>query len=164
MVAPNASYFTPKGSTLQWITNLHRALYRGTRGLIGHTVFQRAETGAGWLLRPMKVLLLTTVGRKSGQARTVPLPYFEYDGRRIIVGSFAGGARHPAWFHNLRATPEVELQVGWRSLRARGVVLQGDDRDRMWQRLVADWPRYQLYQDGTDRTIPLVELVSVTGP
>jgi deazaflavin-dependent oxidoreductase (nitroreductase family) len=151
-------YFTPTGKTLERITKIHRALYRATGGLLGATVFQRAEAGDRWPLRPMRILLLTTVGRKSGQARTVPLPYFEYDGRTLVVASFAGGAKDPAWLLNLRDHPEVELQIGRRRGAAHAAVLDDGDRASLWPRLVADWPRYQLYQDGTARTIPLVEL------
>jgi F420H(2)-dependent quinone reductase len=151
-------YFTPSGKTLAWITKVHRALYRGTGGLVGATVFQRAEAGDRWPLRPMRILLLTTRGRKSGQLRTVPLPYFEYDGRTLVVASFAGNAKDPAWLLNLRDEPEVELQIGRQRGGARATVLDDGDRASVWPRLVADWPRYQLYQEGTPRTIPLVEL------
>jgi deazaflavin-dependent oxidoreductase (nitroreductase family) len=151
-------YFTPTGKTLSWITKVHRALYRGTGGLIGSTVFQRAEAGDRWPLRPMRILLLTTTGRKSGQPRTVPLPYFEYDGRTLVVASFAGGDKDPAWLLNLRDRPEVDLQIGRRRSAALATILDDVSRARVWPKLVADWPRYQVYQDGTPRTIPLVEL------
>jgi deazaflavin-dependent oxidoreductase (nitroreductase family) len=151
-------YFTPTGKTLAWITKVHRALYRGTGGLIGSTVFQRAEAGDRWPLKAMHVLLLTTRGRKSGQPRTVPLPYFEYDGRMLVVGSFAGNDKDPAWLLNLRERADVELQIGRRRGAARATVLDDDARAHVWPQLATDWPRYQLYQDGTKRTIPLVEL------
>jgi F420H(2)-dependent quinone reductase len=151
-------YFTPTGKTLAFITRVHRAIYRATGGRLGATIFQRAEAGDRWPLRPMRVLLLTTHGRKSGQPRTVPLPYFEYDGRIVVVASFAGGEKHPAWFLNLRDRPEVELQVGRRRGAGEAAILDERDRASLWPRLVADWPRYGLYQDGTARTIPLVEL------
>lgn len=151
-------YFTPKGKTLEWITKIHRALYRATGGILGSTVFQRAEAGDRWPLRPMKILLLTTRGRKTGQPRTVPLPYFEYDGRVLVVASFAGGPKDPAWLLNLRDTPDVTLQIGRRAGAARARVLDDAERARLWPRLVADWPRYGLYQESTPRTIPLVEL------
>lgn len=155
----NRHYLTPTGRALAWITRIHRALYTMTFGLVGHTVFQRAERGAGWVLRPMKVLLLTTTGRTTGLARTVPLPYFEYDGRTFIVASFAGGDRHPAWFLNLRANPDVRVRRGTRKLAARAAPLEGEERARYWDRLAGDWPRYGVYQAQTAREIPLVELV-----
>ena len=155
----NRRYLTPKGRALEWITKIHRGLYEMSFGLVGHTVFQRAESGAGWLLRPMKVLLLTTTGRTTGLARTVPLPYFEYDGRTFIVASFAGGDRHPAWFLNLRESPEVHIRRGSKKLAARAAPLAGEERARYWERLAGDWPRYGLYQAQTAREIPLVEIV-----
>lgn len=156
---PNRSYLTPKGKALAWITKLHRGVYAMSFGLLGHTVFQRAEKGAGFFLRPMNVLLLTTIGRTTGIARTVPLPYFEYDGRTFIVGSFAGGEKHPAWFLNLRAKPEVRVQKGTKKLSMRAVPLEGDERAKYWARLTDDWPRYGIYQAATPREIPLVEIV-----
>lgn len=162
MIAPkreaNRSYLTPKGNALAWITKIHRGLYTMSFGLLGHTVFQRAEKGAGFFLRPMSVLLLTTTGRTTGLARTVPLPYFEYDGRTFIVGSFAGGEKHPAWFLNVRANPDVRVQRGTKKRAARAVPLEGEERARYWERLSNDWPRYRRYQEGTSREIPLVEI------
>ena len=155
----NRSYLTPKGRTLAWITAVHRALYRMTFGVLGGTVAQRAEKGVGWLVRPMHVLLLTTTGRKSGVARTVPLPYFAYDGRTFLVGSFAGGEHHPAWFLNLQNQPAVRVQMGHRKRAGRAVTLVGQERARYWQRLSDDWPRYRGYQASTSREIPLVEIV-----
>jgi len=151
---------TPRGQALAWITRVHRSLYAMSFGLVGHTVFQRAEKGAGLFLRPMRVLLLTTTGRVTGLPRTVPLPYFEYDGRTFIVGSFAGGDRHPAWFLNLRDRPEVRVQRATKKSTARAAALAGEDRTRYWNRLADDWPRYRLYQAGTSREIPLVEIVT----
>jgi deazaflavin-dependent oxidoreductase (nitroreductase family) len=154
----NRSYFTPSGRLLTWITKIHRGVYRATFGVLGATVPQRAEAGAGWLLRPLSMLLLTTTGRRSGMRRTVPLPYYSYDGRTFLVASFAGGDKHPAWYLNLADQPEVEVQIRWRKLKLHAVTLSGDERARYWQMLVDDWPRYRIYQAGTQRTIPLVEL------
>lgn len=155
----NKSYLTPKGKALQWITRIHRKLYTASGGIVGAHVFQMAEKGSKYPLRMMRVLLLTTTGRKSGLERTVPLPYFEYDGRILLVGSFAGGAKHPAWYHNLKAKPEVRIHQGRQRYSARAVPLDGDTYDRYWNRLAGDWPRYQIYQDGTPRKIPLVEII-----
>ena len=155
---PRRDYFTPQGKTLEWITRVHRGLYRATGGLLGATVFQRAEPGDRWPLRLIQILLLTTTGRKTGLARTTPLPYFVYEGRVLVVGSYAGGDRHPAWFHNLRANPEVQVQIRRRRAAATAHELVGAARDHYWTRLVRDWPRYGLYQQQTERTIPLVEV------
>jgi F420H(2)-dependent quinone reductase len=155
----NRSYLTPRGKALEWITGAHRTLYRLTGGLLGQTVLQLGERGYGSLLRRMNVLLLTTRGRTSGLLRTVPLPYYTYDGRDLLAASFSGSDRHPAWYLNLVDTPEVGVQRGRRRYRARAVPLEGDERERYWARFADDWPRYRVYQQGTSRTIPLVELV-----
>jgi deazaflavin-dependent oxidoreductase (nitroreductase family) len=161
-VKATRAYFTPKGKLLAFITRAHRALYRASRGIVGGTLYVMGEKGSGTLLRPMHVLLLTTTGHKSGEPRTVPLPYFEWDGRTFIVGSFAGGDAHPAWFKNAVAKPEVEMQIGGDTRRARALPLEGEERERYWSRLVAEWPRYGVYQTKTSRRIPLVELAPLT--
>jgi deazaflavin-dependent oxidoreductase (nitroreductase family) len=153
------SYFTPKGKALSWITKTHLSLYRRTGGLLGAALPQLGEPGTGVVVRAMRVLLLTTVGNKSGQKRTVPLPYFEYEGKILVVGSFAGNERHPAWYTNLAVTPAVEVQMGRRRFSARAVPLEGEERTRLWGKLAAEWQRYSVYQSGTERTIPLVALI-----
>ena len=124
-------------------------------------MFQVAEKGYGFPIRPMRILLLTTTGRRSGIERTAPLPYFDYDNRTFVVASFAGGAKNPAWYHNLEASPIVGVHRGLRKYQARAIAVQGPDRASYWQRLVDDWPRYGVYQAGTERSIPLVELTRI---
>ena len=153
-------YLTPSGKTLEWITKVHRSLYRLTGGVLGSVVPNRSEPGSRWPVRAMRILLLTTTGRKSGQQRTVPLPYFVYDDRVLLVASFAGGEKHPAWLLNLRDQPAVDVQIGGDRRRAQAVELSGAERDGLWMRLTRDWPRYAVYQQGTARQIPLVELRS----
>jgi F420H(2)-dependent quinone reductase len=162
--APRRSYLTPKGKTLAWITRIHRRLYTLTGGLLGATLVQRGEIGDRFPLRTMRVMLLTTIGRSSGEPRTVPLPYFSYDGRTFVIASFAGGEKHPLWFLNLRAHPAVTVQIGRHRAPAHAVELAGAERAAIWDRLTVDWPRYHLYQSGTSRTIPLVELILDSGP
>ena len=152
------SYFTPTPRMLEWITRIHRGAYRATGGILGSTLFQFAEEGRGFLLRPMSMLLLTTTGRKSGSPRTVPLPYFVYDGRTFLVASYAGGHKHPAWYLNLAEHPDVSVQIRWTKRRCRAITLPDSERAAFWPRLTSDWPRYALYQAGTPRQIPLVEL------
>jgi deazaflavin-dependent oxidoreductase (nitroreductase family) len=104
------------------------------------------------------VLLLETIGRKSGKKRTTPLLYLP-DGRNtVIVASKGGAAKHPAWWLNLRANPETAVQVGPRTLEMRAEETTGEDRERLWRRLVAMYPGYADYQRRTDREIPVVRL------
>ena len=152
-------YFTPSGRTLAWITRAHLWLYERTGGRVGAALPQLGEGRSRLPLRLMRVLLLTTRGKKTGLSRTVPLPYFVLEGRDVLVASFAGGDQNPAWFGNLCATPEVTVHRGREVFPARAVPLEGADRDRLWQLLVAEWPRYATYQQKTSREIPLVELI-----
>jgi deazaflavin-dependent oxidoreductase (nitroreductase family) len=144
---------------LAWITSVHRGLYRATAGLVGSSLPQLEETPRGKRLRVLTVVLLTTTGRKSGMPRTAPLPCFVYDGRTFVVASFAGSAEHPAWYLNIAHHPMVGVQLRSRRRRCRAVTLGGPERERFWKKITDDWPRYRLYEAGTRREIPLVELV-----
>ena len=146
---------------LAWITKIHTALYRMTNGVIGGTLPQLEDRGDGTKLQSLTVVLLTTIGRKSAVARTAPLPCFVYDGRTYLVGSFAGSDRQPAWYLNLLEHPEVLVQLKGKRRRCRAVTLHGDERERMWNVITADWQRYRLYQAKTKREIPLVELIDI---
>lgn len=149
------NYVSPKGRVLKWITKTHIRLYEATGGLIGMSFpspddrFQR-----------MDCLLLTTIGRKSGLRRQVALPFFEYEGRTFVFASNAAQKNHPAWFLNLRDTPQVEVQIGPARLSLQAVALQGEERQRIWQQHVTQWPRWADYQRQTEREIPVVELRS----
>jgi len=109
------------------------------------------------------VLLITTKGRKSATPRTAPLPYFAYEGRTFLIASNAGSDRHPAWYLNLVEHAEVDVQLRTQRRRYRAVVLTGTERARLWKMLSDEWPRYRLYQEGTEREIPLVELIATDG-
>jgi deazaflavin-dependent oxidoreductase (nitroreductase family) len=156
------AYFTPSPRALVWITRTHRALYRATNGIIGATLPQLEDRGHGTKLQMLTVLLLTTTGRKSGEQRTAPLPVFQYEGRTFLVGSFAGRHAQPAWYLNLLELPEVDVQLKSERRRCRAVTLRGEERARFWKMLTDEWQRYRLYQAGTSREIPLVELIDVS--
>jgi deazaflavin-dependent oxidoreductase (nitroreductase family) len=107
-------------------------------------------------------LLLTTVGARSGQRRTVPLGGFP-DGENawVVVGSAGGGARHPAWFINMAKNPDqIWVAVGSRQLRVTGESLRGVPREEALRRIAAIAPRYGEYQKKTDREIPIVRLTA----
>ena len=106
----------------------------------------------------MKVLLLTTTGAKSGASRTTALTYLEAGGAYVVIGSFLGEPRHPAWVHNLRAQPRATVQVGTRQLAVDAREAHGDERARLWTQLVALQPDYRAYESRTDREIPVVVL------
>jgi deazaflavin-dependent oxidoreductase (nitroreductase family) len=155
-------YFTPSPRALALITAVHRGLYRATGGILGATLPQLEGGDRGPRLRKLDVLLLTTTGRKSAVRRTIPLPFFVYVGRAFLVASIAGRDQHPAWYLNLVARPEVEVQWRMRRRRCRAVTLQGSERAHFWTTISDDWPRYREYQQATRREIPIVELIDVT--
>jgi deazaflavin-dependent oxidoreductase (nitroreductase family) len=104
------------------------------------------------------MLLLDHKGSKSGTERTTPLVYLDDGGRWVIVASKGGHAKHPAWFHNLKANPKTTIQVGSRKVPVTARVATDAERKRLWPRMVDIWSDYAEYQKRTDRKIPLVVL------
>src|SRR6478752_897383 len=125
----------------------HVDRYRATDG----------QEGYYWK-RDTTILLLDTVGRKSGEKRTQPLIYRDVDGKPTIVASKGGAPSHPAWFLNLRDNPEVEVQIKGDRFRARPRIAEGEERERLWKAMTEVWPPYDSYQSKTDREIPVVVL------
>jgi deazaflavin-dependent oxidoreductase (nitroreductase family) len=103
-------------------------------------------------------LLLTTTGRKSGKARTLPLIYRKVGDAYVIVGSKGGAPDDPAWFKNLMATPACEIQVARDTFKVRARVAEGDERAALWDQMVEVLPQYAEYQALTDRKIPVIVL------
>jgi deazaflavin-dependent oxidoreductase (nitroreductase family) len=104
------------------------------------------------------VLLLHHTGAKSGTKRVTPLLYLDDGERLVIVASKGGVQRNPAWFHNLRAHPETQVEVGRARRQVRARVADGEEREGLWRRLVEIYPSYEDYQRNTDRRIPVVVL------
>ncbi len=104
------------------------------------------------------LLLLTTTGAKSGQQRVSPLAYFDVDGKLIIIGSFAGAPNDPAWVHNLRANPQVRVEVGTDEFDATARELPPAEREDLFSEISAASPGFAEYQSKTSRVIPLFEL------
>jgi deazaflavin-dependent oxidoreductase (nitroreductase family) len=120
----------------------------------------RADGGASMGDRPL--LLLTTIGSRSGEERTSPMMYVRSDDRLFVIASNNGAARHPAWFHNLVAEPTVTVEVPGATYRATAVPLSGDDYDEQWARIQQKYPFFTEHQQRAgDRTIPVVELIKV---
>ena len=104
------------------------------------------------------MVLLTTTGAKSGRERTTPLVYTSDGERLVIIASAAGADRHPAWYHNLVARPEVTLEVGTEQYPARARVVEEPERSRLYAQMAAIMPGFNAYQEKTSRTIPVVIL------
>jgi deazaflavin-dependent oxidoreductase (nitroreductase family) len=103
-------------------------------------------------------LLLTTRGRRSGRLRRTALIYGRDGDRYLVVGSVGGSARHPAWYLNLVADPEVQVQVGAERFTARAHTAGPEEKPRLWALMTAIWPAYTGYQKRTRRDIPVVIL------
>jgi deazaflavin-dependent oxidoreductase (nitroreductase family) len=113
-------------------------------------------------MRGGKVLLLTTTGNKSGKLRTVPVMQFDDQGRRFVIGSFAGAPKDPAWIRNLRKTPRAGVEVRGSRYDANTRMLAGEERERIWKKVVDVAPGFAAYQKKAQgREIPIVELVPV---
>jgi deazaflavin-dependent oxidoreductase (nitroreductase family) len=115
------------------------------------------EQGHEW--RPgVPTLLLTTVGRRTGQLRRTALIYGMSGPDHVVVASKGGAPSHPAWYLNLQANPRAEIQVGGERHRVVARTAQGEERSRLWDQMRAIWPDYEVYATRTDREIPVVVL------
>jgi deazaflavin-dependent oxidoreductase (nitroreductase family) len=109
-----------------------------------------------------QVLLLETVGAKSGERRRTPLVYVTDDNHIVLIASKAGAKRHPAWFHNLRANPRVKVLAPGRSGEYNAREAEGEERERLWRDACDYYAGYDTYQDRAgDRRIPVVVLEPV---
>jgi deazaflavin-dependent oxidoreductase (nitroreductase family) len=101
------------------------------------------------------IIVFTTVGRKSGLVRKVPLMRVEHDGQYALVASKGGSPEHPGWFHNIVANPEIVLQDGPEPFATTVREISGDERATWWERASAIYPPYLDYQEKTERLIPV---------
>ena len=104
------------------------------------------------------LLLLTTLGARSGKPRTAPLVYARDGDRYVIFASKGGAPSHPDWYHTLVAHPDVTIEVGDQKLASRATVPEGVARDRLWDAQAAAMPNFAEYQRNTTRRIPVVIL------
>jgi F420H(2)-dependent quinone reductase len=130
---------------IKWISRLNTFMYRRSGG-----------EGLGGTVQNIPVALLITTGRKSGQPRVSPL-YFLRDGDRVIVAASKGGSeKNPMWYLNLKANPEVQVQIKKETLGLRARDATDEERAKYWRELVDMYPTYADYQSWTDRQIPIV--------
>ncbi|NUR57459.1 MAG: nitroreductase family deazaflavin-dependent oxidoreductase [Catenulispora sp.] len=104
------------------------------------------------------IIILTTVGNKSGKLRKTPLMRVEHNGRYAVVASLGGDPKNPVWYYNVVANPEVELQDGATKKTYIAHEATGEEKEEWWARAVEAWPDYANYQTKTDRVIPLFVL------
>lgn len=137
---------------IRLLGRVHRPLYRLTGGRLFGSV------------GPARVLLLTTTGRRSGKARTVPLLYVPDGECFVIVASQGGHDTHPAWYLNLTADPNASIQIGGEVVAVSAEELGVDDRERLWRSLVAAYPDYAEYRTRTRRQFPIIALRPTGSP
>ncbi len=124
----------------------HVRVYRETGG----------ERGYRW--RGTDILLLTTTGRRSHEARTSALIHRVDRDRWVVVASRGGAPEHPAWFKNLEADPQATIEVLADEIPVQASIAAGEERARLWALMTEVWPAYDEYQTRTDREIPVVVL------
>ncbi len=146
---------SPRAVTMiRWMSRVNVAAFRATNGRLG----SRWRIGAGWK-KPVPVLLLEHVGRKSGKTFTTPLLYLDDGPNLVIVASQGGMAKNPLWFGNLKANPETRVHLkGERARPVRARVASASEKAALWPRLVDIYADYEKYQQWTDREIPVVIL------
>jgi deazaflavin-dependent oxidoreductase (nitroreductase family) len=119
----------------------------------------RANGGtAGGIFEGKPLLLLHNVGAKSGTEYVTPLVYLGEDGRTFIFASKGGAPNHPGWFHNLKANPEVSMEIGGDTVEVVAEEVAGRERDRIYEIQKEQQPQFAEYEANTDRKIPVVEL------
>ena len=118
----------------------------------------RANGGNAPSMGGATLLILHTIGAKSGQERLSPLLYRERGDDLVIFASFAGAPVNPAWFHNLVAHPDVTVEIGGETRSVRARVADTDERDELWEWNKKDYETFADYEAKTDRTIPVVIL------
>lgn len=117
---------------------------------------------AGGALGARPLLLLTTTGARTGLPRTTPMMYIPDGDRLLVLASNAGAPKHPDWYHNVVAHPEVRVEVAGEAYDASAVVLTGEERERLWARITEQYPFFNDHQGKITRTIPVIALVRHT--
>ena len=128
------------------MTSIHRGIFRLTGGVVG------SKMGG------LPCLMLTTTGRTSGQPRSVPLLYLEYQGGWVVIASYGGNPQHPAWWRNLEADPAGTVQVGRTVTKVRARIADPGERQVLWEEAVKLYAAYDDYKLKTTRKIPVVIL------
>jgi deazaflavin-dependent oxidoreductase (nitroreductase family) len=121
--------------------------------------FRANEGRVGGMFEGAPMILIHHVGAKTGTERVSPLVYFaEDDGRMVIVASKGGAPDNPAWYHNLKANPKIDVEVGARTFPVLVEEIAGEERDQVWQRVITERSGFADYQQKTSRTIPVLRL------
>ena len=130
----------------QWFTKAHKKVFNLTGGRIG------ASMGG------QDIVMIYTIGRKSGEIRQVPVACYKHQDFVTVVGSNNGQAKHPIWWLNLQAEPKVNAQLGTHKRAVKAILLEGAERDVAWQEVIKKNPRQITYAEQTERELPLIYL------
>lgn len=130
-----------------------------------HPLILRFSGGrVGAKVSGMPVVVLTTTGRKTGKPRATPLTAIEHEGHTYVIASKGGDDRHPAWYLNLVATPQVSVQRDGRTESMVARVLSPEEREEVWPVVTRTYKGYAAYEKKTERQIPVVELLPAQLP
>ncbi len=132
-----------KDMFIKWFMKVNAFLIRISKGKIG------SQLGS------QKVLILHTVGRKSGLPRSIPIAYFFYEGKYLIVESNWGKDQHADWYFNLQSNPQASIEVKGREIKVNASFAEGEEYTRLWEYVTKKHPPYSDYQKMTQRKIPI---------
>lgn len=135
-----------RDATVKRLSSLHALLYRTTNGRIGRRLVDN------------DMLLLTTVGRRTGTEHTVPLLYLSEGRRLVVIASYGGRPGHPEWYRNLESHPQASVQILGRRIEVEAATMTDAEHTEWWPRIVDAYSDYAVYQSRTDRQIPVVWL------
>jgi len=135
-----------RDSTAKHLSTFHSQLFRATRGRVGKRLVDN------------DMLLLTTVGSRTGELHTVPLLYLRDSADVIIIASWGGRPNHPQWYSNLLANPSVTIQIVEEPTSVTARTASGEERSRLWPLITSAYDGYREYQSRTNREIPVVIL------
>ncbi|GAA2050789.1 F420H(2)-dependent quinone reductase [Catenulispora yoronensis] len=121
-------------------------------------LYESSDGAQGNTMMGKPIIILSTVGNKSGKVRKTPLMRVEHDGSYAVVASMGGAPKNPVWYYNIVANADVELQDGAEKRAYVAHEATGEEKEQWWARAVEVWPDYDNYQTKTDRIIPLFVL------
>jgi deazaflavin-dependent oxidoreductase (nitroreductase family) len=131
------------------------------QGIIGE--FRANEGRVGGQFEGASMILIHHIGAKTGTERVAPLVYFpQDDGSLVIIASVGGAPTNPDWYHNVKANPKFDVEVRTETFPVLAEEVVGDERDEIWTRVVAAFPRLAEHQQKTTRTIPVLRLTRVS--
>jgi len=151
------SFMVPKGMRGVWMPGATKFLIKGVNKLTAGRIGK-----SGRAFGTMPALVLTTIGRKSGELRRTPLAYIpDGGGNWLIIAAYSGAVNNPAWYHNIAAHPDrVRIELDGCTHDVTVAELHGQQREQAWQQIVAANNRFAKYQEKTDRQLPVIRLTA----